>query len=113
MSSKEVNKKIMAGNNYIKIRLKGYDHRLLDESSKKIIDAVKDTEAKVSGPIPLPNKRTVYSVIRSPHKYSYSMEQFEKIVHKRVIYIYNASSETVTKLLKVNIPAGVSVDIKA
>ena len=98
---------------YIKIKLKGYDHKLLDEAAKKIIEAVKDTEARVSGPIPLPNKRTLYSVIRSPHKYSYSMEQFEKIIHKRVIYIYNASSDTVTKLLKVNIPAGVSVDIKA
>jgi small subunit ribosomal protein S10 len=101
------------GKKFIKIRLKAYDHRLLDDSSKKIIDAVKDSDVKLSGPIPLPVEKSVYSVIRSPHKYSYSMEQFEKRVHKRVIYIYDASSETVTKLLKVKLPAGVAVDIKA
>lgn len=98
---------------FIKIRLKAYDHRLLDDSAQKIIDAVKEADAKVSGPIPLPTKKKIYSVPTSPHKYSYSMEQFEKSVHKRVIYIYEASSETVTKLLKVNLPSGVSVDIKA
>ena len=98
---------------FIKIKLKAYDHRLLDDSAKKIIEAVKEVDARVSGPIPLPVERTVYSVIKSPHKYAYSMEQFEKKVHKRVIFIYDASSETVTKLLKVNIPAGVAVDIKA
>ncbi|MCP5455651.1 MAG: 30S ribosomal protein S10 [Thermotogae bacterium] len=101
------------GKKYIKIKLKAYDHKLLDESAKKIIEAVKEVDAKVSGPIPLPVERSVYSVIRSPHKYAYSMEQFEKRVHKRVIYIYEASSETVTKLMKVSIPAGVAVDIKA
>jgi|ADurb_H2B_03_Slu_FD_contig_61_889559_length_2135_multi_5_in_0_out_0_3 small subunit ribosomal protein S10 len=101
------------GKKFIKIKLKAYDSRLLDESAKKIIEAVKEANAKVSGPIPLPVERSVYSVVRSPHKYSYSMEQFEKRVHKRVIYIYDASSETVTNLLKVNIPSGVAVDIKA
>ncbi|GAB6188363.1 30S ribosomal protein S10 [Marinitoga arctica] len=97
----------------IKIRLKSYDHRLLDESAQKIIEAVKQSNAKVSGPIPLPTEKTIYTVIRSPHKYNYSREQFEKRVHKRVIYIYDATQETVTQLLKIQLPSGVSVDMKA
>ncbi len=103
----------MPKTNIIKIKLKSYDHRLLDESARKIVEVAKQRGVKVSGPIPLPTERTLYSVIRSPHKYKYSMEQFEKKVHKRVIYIYNATADIVTHFSKIQIPEGVAVDIKA
>jgi small subunit ribosomal protein S10 len=96
----------------IRIRLKGYDHELLDQSSGKIVDIVKTTNAKVSGPIPLPTERTVYCVLRSPHKHKDSREHFEKRVHKRLIDILDPKPKTVEALMKIDLPSGVDVEIK-
>jgi len=95
----------------IRIRLKAYDHRLLDESAKKIVEVAKQTNAKVSGPIPLPTERTLYVVLRSPLKHKDSREQFEKKVHKRLIDIIEPNSKTIDALMKTNLPAGVDVEI--
>ncbi len=96
----------------IRIRLKSYDHRLIDDAAKKIMSVVQKTAARVSGPIPLPTERTVYTVIRSPHVDKNSREQFEKKVHKRLIDILNPSQKTIDDLIKITIPAGVDVEIK-
>ncbi len=96
----------------IRIKLKSYDHRLIDDAAKKIISVIQKTAAKVSGPIPLPTERTVYTVIRSPHVDKNSREQFEKKVHKRLIDIINPGQKTVDDLIKITIPAGVDVEIK-
>ncbi len=101
----------MAGK-IIRLKLKAYDHELLDASAKKIVTTVRSTNAKVSGPIPLPTERTLYCVIRSPHIDKDSREHFEKKVHKRLIDIKEPTSETVDALMKINIPAGVDVEIK-
>ncbi|HNW46151.1 MAG TPA: 30S ribosomal protein S10 [Thermotogota bacterium] len=97
----------------IRIRLKAYDHELLDQSAKKIVDIVKTTQAKVLGPVPLPTERSIYCVLRSPHKHKDSREHFEKRVHKRLIDILNPSPKTVEALMKVDLPAGVDVEIKS
>jgi len=96
----------------IKIRMKAYDHRLLDESVKNIVATVKKTGAKISGPIPLPTRFKRYTVIRAPHKYKDSREQFEMRIHKRLIEIIDPSKQTVDELMKLDIPAGVDVEIK-
>ena len=96
----------------IKIRMKAYDHRLLDESVKNIVGTAKKTGAMVAGPIPLPTKIRRYTVIRAPHKYKDSREQFEVRVHKRIIEILDPSKQTVDELMKLDIPAGVDVEIK-
>ena len=96
----------------IRIKLKSYDHRLIDDAAKKIISVIQKSAAKVSGPIPLPTERTVYTVIRSPHVDKNSREQFEKKVHKRLIDIVNPGPKTVDDLVKITIPAGVDVEIK-
>ncbi len=96
----------------IRIHLRGYDHRLLDASTREIVDTVKKTGASVSGPIPLPTKRTVYTVLRSPHVDKKSREQFEMRVHKRLLEILEASAKTVDALQKLDLPAGVDVEIK-
>ena len=83
----------------IRIRLKAYDHNLLDKSTKKIVMTVKSTGAVVSGPIPLPTKRTIYTVLRSPHVNKKSREQFQTKIHKRLIEILNASPKTVDALM--------------
>ena len=97
----------------IRIRLKAYDHELLDQSAKKIVDIVKTTQAKVLGTVPLPTERSIYCVLRSPHKHKDSREHFEKRVHKRLIDILNPSPKTVEALMKVDLPAGVDVEIKS
>ena len=97
----------------IRIRLKAYDHELLDQSAKKIVDIVKTTQAKILGPVPLPTERSIYCVLRSPHKHKDSREHFEKRVHKRLIDILNPSPKTVEALMKVDLPAGVDVEIKS
>ncbi|HNR63994.1 MAG: 30S ribosomal protein S10 [Thermotogaceae bacterium] len=97
----------------IRIRLKAYDHELLDQSAKKIVDIVKTTQAKVLGPVPLPTEKSIYCVLRSPHKHKDSREHFEKRVHKRLIDILNPSPKTVEALMKVDLPAGVDVEIKS
>ena len=96
----------------IRIRLKGYDYRLLDQSVSEIVDTVIRTGAKVSGPIPLPTKISKYTVLRSPHVDKKSREQFEIRTHKRLIDILEPTPETVDALMKLNLAAGVNVEIK-
>ena len=96
----------------IRIRLKGYDHEVLDQSSKLIVDTAMQTGARVSGPIPLPTERNLYTVIRSPHKYKDSREEFEMLTHKRLIDILEPTSSTVDSLQRLDLPAGVSIEIK-
>ena len=96
----------------IRIRLKGYDHEVLDQSSKLIVDTAQQTGARVSGPIPLPTERNLYTVIRSPHKYKDSREEFEMRTHKRLIDILDPTSSTVDSLQRLDLPAGVSIEIK-
>lgn len=96
----------------IRIRLKGFDHELVDQSSKLIVDTAEKSGAKVSGPIPLPTRRSLYCVIRSPHKDKDSREQFEMRTHNRLIDILNPDSATVDSLMHLDLPAGVDIDIK-
>ena len=105
-------KKVMATSEKIRIRLKAYDHVLIDQSAEKIVDTAKRTGAKVSGPIPLPTKKEVVTVIRSPHKHKDSREQFEMRTHKRVIDILYPTQSTVDNLMKLELPAGVDIEIK-
>ncbi|MEP0545539.1 MAG: 30S ribosomal protein S10 [Rhodothermales bacterium] len=96
----------------IRIKLKSYDHSLVDKSAEKIIRTVKQTGAVVSGPIPLPTKKAIYTVLRSPHVDKKSREQFEHRSHKRLIDILSTSSKTVDALMKLELPSGVDVEIK-
>ncbi len=96
----------------IRIRLKAYDHVVLEQSAEKIVDTAKKTGAKVSGPIPLPTKKEVVTILRSPHKHKDSREQFEMITHKRVIDILYQTQKTVDSLMKIDLPAGVDIEIK-
>lgn len=96
----------------IRIRLKGYDHEVIDQSSKLIIDTALQTGARVSGPIPLPTERKLYTVIRSPHVNKDSREQFEMRTHKRLIDILRPSNKTVEALTGLELPAGVEIEIK-
>lgn len=96
----------------IRIRLKGFDHEIVDKSSAQIVATAQQTGAKVSGPIPLPTERARYCVIRSPHKDKDSREGFEMRTHKRLIDILNPSSTTVDQLMHLNLPAGVDIEIK-
>lgn len=105
------NKKVIASEK-MRIRLKAYDHVILEQSAEKIVETAKRTGAQVSGPIPLPTKKEVITILRSPHKHKDSREQFELRTHKRVIDILFATQETVDTLMKMDLPAGVDVDIK-
>ena len=96
----------------IRIKLKAYDHRLLDQAVSEIVENVKRTGARVAGPIPLPTKRELYTVLRSPVIDKKSREQFELSTHKRLIDIYDPTSKTIDSLRKLNLPAGVDVEIK-
>ena len=99
-------------NQKIRIRLKGFDHEVIDQSAKLIVDNAQKTGAKVSGPIPLPTERNLYTVIRSPHKDKDSREQFEMRTHKRLIDILEPTSSTVDSLMRLDLPAGVDIEIK-
>lgn len=101
----------MAGQK-IRIKLKAYDHNLIDSSASKIVEAVKRTGASISGPIPLPTEKEIVTILRAPHKYKDSREQFELRTHKRLIDIYNSTSKTVDALMKLDLPAGVDIQIK-
>lgn len=101
----------MAGQR-IRINLKAYDHELIDQSASKIVDTAKRTGGNVSGPIPLPTEKEVVTILRAPHKYKDSREQFEIKIHKRLIDIYNPSAKTVDSLMKLDLPAGVDIRIK-
>ena len=96
----------------IAIRLKAYDYRLLDESVSDIVKTVKNTGARIVGPIPLPTDKSVYTVLRSPHVDKKSQDQFEMRVHKRLLYIMNPTPQTTTALKKLSLAAGVHVAIK-
>jgi small subunit ribosomal protein S10 len=96
----------------IRIKLKAYDDRLLDQATSEIVETVKRTGAKISGPLPLPTKREVYTVLRSSFIDKKSREQFELLTHKRLIDIFEPTSKTIDSLRKLNLPAGVDVEIK-
>ncbi|MBR6252253.1 MAG: 30S ribosomal protein S10 [Clostridia bacterium] len=105
-------KEANVGKERIRIRLKAFDHVILDQSAQKIVDTAKKTGAQVSGPIPLPTKKEIVTILRSPHKYKDSREQFEMRTHKRVIDILYPTHKTTEALMKVELPAGVEVEIK-
>ena len=96
----------------IRIRLKAYEHRILDQSADKIVETAKRTGATISGPIPLPTQKEIVTILRSPHKYKDSREQFEMRTHKRVIDILYPTQKTVDSLMKLELPAGVDIEIK-
>ncbi|MEL1196007.1 30S ribosomal protein S10, partial [Staphylococcus epidermidis] len=96
----------------IRIRLKAFEHRILDQSADKIVETAKRTGATISGPIPLPTERTLYTVLRSPHKHKDSREQFEMRTHKRLIDIIEPTQKTVDSLMKLDLPSGVNIEIK-
>ena len=99
-------------NQKISIKLKGYEHNLVDQSAERIVETAKRTNARVSGPIPLPTEKEIVTILRSPHKYKDSREQFERRTHKRLIDVYNTSRATVDALSKLDLPAGVDIEIK-
>ena len=99
-------------NQKIRISLRGYDHILLDKSTEKIVKTAKSTGAIISGPIPLPSKRSVYTILRSPHVNKKSREQFQTKIHKRLVDILNSTPKTVESLMKLDLPAGVDIEIK-
>lgn len=102
----------MAKEKKFRIRLLSYDHRLLDESARKIVETAKRTGATVSGPIPLPTEKEVFTILRSPHKYKDSREQFERRTHKRLIDIVNVNPKTVDALVHLELPSGVEIVLK-
>ncbi len=102
----------MAEKEKIRIRLKAYDHQLIDQSAEKIVETAKRTGATVSGPIPLPTKREIVTILRAVHKYKDSREQFERRTHKRLIDIQKPSQKTVEALMALDLPAGVDIEIK-
>ncbi|GLU49291.1 hypothetical protein Nans01_36420 [Nocardiopsis ansamitocini] len=104
-------KATMAGQK-IRIRLKAYDHEVIDSSARKIVETVTRTGAQVAGPVPLPTEKNVYCVIRSPHKYKDSREHFEMRTHKRLIDIIDPTPKTVDSLMRLDLPAGVDIEIK-
>ena len=102
----------MAAKKMIRIRLKAYDHQLIDQAASQIVETAKRTDAKVSGPIPLPTQKEVVTILRAVHKYKDSREQFEMRTHKRLIDIHNPNPRTVDAMMKLDLPAGVEIEIK-
>jgi small subunit ribosomal protein S10 len=98
--------------NMIRIRLKAYDHQLIDSSAEKIVETAKRNGASVSGPIPLPTKKEIVTILRAVHKYKDSREQFERRTHKRLIDILNPNQKAVEALMALDLPAGVEIEIK-
>lgn len=96
----------------IRIKLKSYDHNLVDKSAEKIVKTVKTTGAVVTGPVPLPTRKKIFTVIRSPHVNSDSKEQFQLCTYKRLLDIYSSTSKTIDALMKLELPSGVDVEIK-
>ncbi len=96
----------------IRIKIKSYDHNLVDKAAQKIVKTVKDTGAVVNGPIPLPTRKRIFTVLRSPHVNKKSREQFQLNTHKRLLDIYGSSSKTINELMKLELPSGVDVEIK-
>lgn len=102
----------MAKQQKIRIRLKAFDHKILDQSAEKIVDTARRTGASVAGPIPLPTDRSIYTILRSPHVNKDSREQFEMRTHKRLIDILDPTPKTVDALMGLDLPAGVDIEIK-
>lgn len=102
----------MAATQKIRIRLKAFDHSVLDQSAEKIVETARRTGAQVSGPIPLPTDRSVYTILRAVHKYKDSREQFEMRTHKRLIDILEPTPKTVDALMRLDLPAGVDIELK-
>ena len=102
----------MAVKEKIRIRLKGYDHKLVDASAEKIVETAKRTGARVSGPVPLPTEKQIITILRAVHKYKDSREQFERRTHKRLIDITKSTPKTVEALMALELPAGVEIEIK-
>jgi len=102
----------MENSQKIRIRLKAYDHQILDQSAKKIVETAKSTDADVAGPIPLPTEKQIITILRAVHKYKDSREQFEQRTHNRLIDITNPTPKTIDSLMKLNLPAGVDIEIK-
>ena len=100
------------GKQKIRIRLKAYDYEILDSSAQKIVETAKRTGATVSGPVPLPTEKQIITILRAVHKYKDSREQFEQRTHKRLIDILNPTPKTVDSLMRLNLPAGVDIEIK-
>ena len=96
----------------IRIKLAAYDHELVDEAASRIVETMKKSGAKISGPIPLPTEKEIVTILRSPHKYKDSREQFEMRTHKRLIDILSPSQKTVETLMRLDLPAGVDIEIK-
>ena len=96
----------------IRIKLKSYEHTLIDQSAERIVETAKRTGARVSGPIPLPTEKEIVTILRATHKYKDSREQFERRTHKRLIDIMNASAKTVDSMSKLELPAGVEIEMK-
>jgi len=99
-------------NQKIRIKLKAYEHNLVDQSCERIVETARRTGAKVSGPIPLPTEKEIVTILRSPHKYKDSREQFEMRSHKRLIDVINPTPRTVDALMRLDLPAGVDIEIK-
>ena len=100
-------------NQKIRITLKAYDHQLIDQSAQKIVEAAKRTGAEVSGPIPMPTRKEVVTILRAVHKYKDAREQFEQRTHKRLIDILNPTNKTIDALMKLELPAGVDIKVEA
>lgn len=96
----------------IRIKLKSYEHTLIDQSAERIVETAKRTGARVSGPIPLPTEKEIVTILRATHKYKDSREQFERRTHKRLFDIMNASAKTVDAMSKLELPAGVEIELK-
>ena len=99
-------------NQKIRIKLKSYEHKLIDQSAERIVETAKRTGARVSGPIPLPKEREIVTILRAVHKYKDSREQFERRTHKRLIDINNPNPKTVDAMMKLDLPAGVEIEMK-
>ncbi len=102
----------MAANEKINVRVKGYDHTLVDAAAVKVVEAAKANGAEVSGPVPLPTEKEVVTILRAVHKYKDSREQFEQRTHKRLIVISKPSQRVIESLMKVELPAGVEIEVK-
>ena len=102
----------MAAKKMIRIRLKAYDHQLIDQTAEKIVETAKRTDARVSGPIPLPTEKETVTILRAVFKYKDSREQFERRTHKRLIDVHNPNPRTVDAMMKLDLPAGVEIEIK-
>ena len=112
IKSGEKEDNLKMGKQKIRIRLKAFDHKLLDQSAEKIVDTAKRSGAKVSGPIPLPTEKNIYTILRAPHVNKDSREQFEMRTHKRLIDILEPAAKTMDSLMRLDLPAGVDIEIK-